>query len=172
MSLEIHERELTAGQSRIGTVVIGVIALLLLFPSVRSAIGFNNKDTKCEPWPSKQGEWYSVNPALLEETAGYPRMVDKSGIWAKGGFGLTEGWVYVAKTPDGPLAYWAVSKGGMPQMSMDGGEPFTSFWALNDEAISVMTNSRQSYGSITDQAKINLMLTDRIKDSIKHCLGY
>lgn len=172
MTLDIQERESTAGQSRISTVVIGVIALLLLFPSVRNAIGFGQSDTKCEPWPSEQGEWYSVTPSLLEATAGYPRMVDKSGIWAKAGFGLTEGWIYAAKTPDGPLAYWAIAKEGMPQISMDGGPRFTTLWALNDEAISIMTASRQSYGSITDQANINRMLTDRIKDSIAHCLGY
>lgn len=176
MTTDIQERESTAGRSRIGTVVIGVIALLLLFPSVRSAVGFGSGDTKCEPWPSRQGEWYSVPPELLTLTADYPRMVDKSGVWAKGGFGLTAGWIYAAKTPDGPLAYWAVAKDEIPvRASMTDADgqiietKFISWMALNREATSLSLSAMNSALGVNND---NRMLTDRIKDSIAHCLGY
>lgn len=178
MSTELQERESIAGQSRVGTVVIGVIALLLLFPSVRSAIGLGSGDSKCASWPSRQGEWYSVPPELLTLTADYPRMVDKSGVWAKGGFGLTTGWIYAAKTPDGPLAYWAVAKDVKPQRGAiydsDGQiieTKFISWMALNREAASLSISATNSALGV-DSENANRLLTDRIKDSIAHCLGY
>lgn len=178
MTIDIKERESTAGQSRIGTVVIGVIALLLLFPSVRSAIGFGGSDTKCAPWPDKQGEWYSAPPELLTMTSDYPRMVDKTGVWAKGGFGLTIGWIYAAKTPQGPLAYWAVAKDVKPHRGAiydsDGQiieTKFISWMGLNREAVALSISATNSALGV-DSESAHRMLTDRIKDSIAHCLGY
>lgn len=46
-------------------------------------------------------------------------MVDKSGIWAKSSFGLTKGWIYAAKTPDGPLAYWAIAEEAMGEADVN-----------------------------------------------------
>ena len=128
------------------------------------------------PWPERLGYWFSVPPTLLEATADYPRMVDKSGVWAKSSFGLTDGWIYAAKTPDGPLAYWAIAEEGIGYGVIYGpegqiGDRFTPWYALNDEALSLSLSATTSAMSV-NEADVNRMLTDKIKDSIAHCLGY
>ena len=178
MTIDLQEREPIVGRSRYGMIVVGVLALVFLFPSIKNAVGLGSNETKCASWPSHQGEWYSVPPELLTVTADYPRMVDKSGVWAKGGFGLTKGWIYAAKTPDGPLAYWAVAKDEKPQRAAiydsDGQlveERFVTWRALNDEAFSLSLSARNLASGI-NPANVSRMLTDQIKDSIAHCLGY
>jgi hypothetical protein len=178
MTIEVEERESTVGSSRKGALVVGLLALVFLFPSIKNALNLGSGDSKCASWPSRQGEWYSVPPDLLAATADYPRMVDKTGVWAKGGFGLTKGWIYAAKTPDGPLAYWAVAKDEIPQRTAlydsDGQlieERFITWQGLNEEANSLLISTTR-IGSLVNPASVNRMLTDRIKSSIVHCLGY
>jgi len=150
--------------------VVGLLTLIFFFPSIKSTLNLGGGDATCASWPERQGEWYSVPPSLLAATADYPRMVDKSGVWAKSSFGLTDGWIYAAKTPDGPLAYWAIAKEGMPEV-LSGDGRLIPWYSLNDEAYSLSLSATRSAGSISE-ADVNRMLTDKIKDSIAHCLGY
>ena len=171
MTVDIHEPQLVTKSSPKIALIAVLLALIFAYPSIKSTLNLGSGGTTCASWPERQGEWYSVPPALLAATSDYPRMVDKSGIWAKSGFGLTDGWIYAAKTPDGPLAYWAVAEEGMPQGQMNGGEWFTPWYALNDEAFSLSLNTTRSAMS-ANPANVNRMLTDKIRDSIAHCLGY
>jgi hypothetical protein len=178
MTIDIQERESEIKSSVKGALVVGLLALIFLFPSIRSALNLGSGDTKCESWPSRQGQWYSVPPELLTLTADYPRMVDKTGVWAKSGFGLTNGWIYAAKTPAGPLAYWAVAEDEIPlRAALYDSERhiietrFDTWWGLNDEAVSLSLSATRSALGI-NSANVSRMLTDKIKDSIAHCLGY
>ncbi len=178
MSIDLQERQSTVASWRKSAFVVGLLALIFFAPPTQSALNFGGSDSTCASWPERQGEWYSVPPELLTLTADYPRMVDKSGVWAKGGFGLTTGWIYATKTPDGPLAYWAVAKDVKPHSGAiydsDGQiieTKFISWMALNREAASLSIRATNSALGV-DSQNANRMLTDRIKDSIAHCLGY
>lgn len=176
MTIDIQEpQSATKSSPKIALIVI-LLALVFAYPSIKSASNSGGGDSECASWPSRQGEWYSVSPALLAATADYPRMVDKSGIWAKGNFGLTNGWIYAAKTPDGPLAYWAIAEEGMGYGVIYGpegqiGDRITPWYALNDEAYSLSLSTARGVATV-GEADVNRMLTDKIKDSIAHCLGY
>lgn len=178
MTIDIEEpQSITKSSPKIALIAI-LLALILAYPSIKNTLNLGSDDSKCASWPERQGEWYSVPPGLLAATADYPRMVDKSGIWAKPGFGLTNGWIYAAKTPGGPLAYWAVAEhGNLGRMTIsdsDGQlieERFNTWMALNNEAVSLsLSATRWALG--VNPANINRMFTDKIKDSIAHCLGY
>jgi len=178
MTIDVQELPETIGSRPKTMLIVGLLALVFLFPSIKNAFGLGGDDAKCESWSERQGEWYSAPPGLLIATADYPRMVDKSGVWAKAGFGLTKGWIYAAKTPDGPLAYWAVAKDEIPHkttLSNADGQlietRFQTWWALNDEAVSLSLSATRSALGV-NPANVNRMLTDKIKDSIAHCLGY
>lgn len=176
MTLDIEEPQVATKSSPKIALIAILLALIFAYPSIKGASNLSGGDTTCASWPERQGEWYSVPPALLVATADYPRMVDKSGIWAKGSFGLTEGWIYAAKTPDGPLAYWAIAEEGMGYGVIYGpegqiGDRITPWYALNDEAFSLSLQYARGVGSV-GEADVNRMLTDKIKDSIAHCLGY
>lgn len=176
MTINIEKpQSITKSSPKIALIAI-LLALILAYPSIKSALNLGQGDAKCESWPSRQGEWYSVPPTLLAATADYPRMVDKSGVWAKSDFGLANGWIYAAKTPNGPLAYWAIAEEGMPEGAIYGpdgqiGDRFTPWYALNDEAFSLSLLFTRGVGSV-GEADVNRMLTDKIRDSIAHCLGY
>lgn len=178
MTIDIQEPQAAIKSSPKAAFVVGLLALILFLPSIENTLNIGDGDTKCASWPVGQGEWYSVPPALVAATADYPRMVDKSGVWAKSGFGLTNGWIYAAKTPHGPLAYWAVAEDGMrgavtiygPEGQI-GGEQFVTWYALNDEAFSLSLETTR-FAMSPNPADVNRMLTDKIKDSIAHCLGY
>ena len=178
MTIDVQEHQAIVGNRPKTAFIVGLLALIFLFPSMKNALGLGSGDTKCASWPSRQGEWYSVPPDLLAVTADYPRMVDKSGIWAKGSFGMTDGWIYAAKTPDGPLAYWAVAEDEKPQRVTlyDSDhqlveERFISWKALNNEANSLLISTTR-VGSLVNTVNVNRMLTDQIKNEIAHCLGY
>lgn len=178
MTIDIKEPQSATKNSPKVALIAILLALIFAYPSIKNASNLFSDDTKCASWPSRQGEWYSVPPALLAATANYPRMVDKSGIWAKSGFGLTNGWIYAAKTPRGPLSYWAVAENEMshgvkiygPEGQI-GGEQSITWYALNDEAFSLSLNTTRLAMGV-NPANVNRMLTDKIKDSIAHCLGY
>ena len=178
MTIDIKEPQTATKSSPKIALIAILLALIFAYPSIKGASNFFSGDSECASWPSRQGEWYSVPPGLLAATADYPRMVDKSGIWAKGGFGLTNGWIYAAKTPNGPLAYWAVAQDELPHRSTISDsegqlieERFDTWWALNDEAVSLsLSETRSAMG--VNPANVNRMLTDKIRDSIAHCLGY
>lgn len=176
MTIDIQEpQSAIKGSPKIALIAI-LLVLIFSYPSIKSASNLFGGDSTCASWPSRQGEWYSVPPRLLAATADYPRMVDKSGVWAKGSFGLTNGWIYAAKRPAGPLAYWAIAEEGMGYGVIYGpegqiGDRFTSWYALNDEAYSLSLSSARSIATV-GEADVNRMLTDKIKDSIAHCLGY
>ncbi len=178
MTIDVKEPQSPIKRSpRIALIAI-FLAMIFAYPSIKSVLNLGGGDPTCESWPERQGEWYSVPPALLLATADYPRMVDKTGVWAKGGFGLTKGWIYAAKTPAGPLAYWAVAEDEILQrtasFNSDGQmieERFVTWHALNDEAFS-LSLSATNLASGINPANVNRMLTDKIKDSIAHCLGY
>jgi len=178
MTIDVQERPATIGSRSKTMLIVGLLALVFLFPSIKNAFGLGGDDAKCESWSERQGEWYSVPPDLLTATADYPRMVDKSGVWAKAGFGLTNGWIYAAKTPDGPLAYWAVAEDEKPQRTAiydSNGqlfeERFITWHALNDEAMSLSLSTTRLASGV-NPANVDRMLSDKIKDSIAHCLGY
>lgn len=176
MTIDVKEPQSTIKRSPKLALITIFLAMIFAYPSLKSASNFFNGDSNCASWPSRQGEWYSVPPALLIATADYPRMVDKTGVWAKGSFGLTKGWIYAAKTPDGPLAYWAIAEEGMAEGAIYGpegqiGDRFTAWYALNDEAFSLSLQFARAVGSV-GEADVNRMLTDKIRDSIAHCLGY
>ncbi len=178
MTIDVKEPQSTIKRSPKIALIAIFLAMIFAYPSIKSALNFGGSDSTCASWPSRQGEWYSVPPALLTATADYPRMVDKTGVWAKGSFGLTKGWIYAAKTPDGPLAYWAVAQHGilgkMTISDSDGqiiGERSNTWMALNREAVSLSLSATRSALGV-NPANINRMFTDKIKDSIAHCLGY
>lgn len=178
MTIDVQERQAPASSRPKAILIVGLLALIFLFPSIKNALGLGGGDAKCASWPERQGEWFSVSPELLAVTADYPRMVDKTGIWAKSGFGLTKGWIYAAKTPAGPLAYWAVAEDEILLRSSiynsDGQiieTRFESWWGLNDEAVSLSLSARRSAMGV-NPVNVDRMLTDKIKDSIAHCLGY
>ena len=178
MTIYHQERQAKITSRPKATLVVGLLALIFLFPTIKNAMNLGSGDSKCASWPSRQGEWYSVPPGLLTATADYPRMVDKSGIWAKPSFGLTKGWIYAVKTPDGPLAYWAVAEDeGLHRSRVYNSkrqlveERFDSWMALNDEAMTLSLSATRS-GLGANPANVNRMLTDKIRDSIAHCLGY
>jgi len=171
MTIDIKEPQTTTKNLPKVAFIVGILALIFFIPSIKSTLNSGSGDSKCASWPDRQGEWYSVPPALLEATADFPRMVDKSGVWARSSFGLTDGWIYAAKTPNGPLAYWAIAEEGMPEGQINGGEQFVTWYALNDEAFSISLRTMRSAMSV-NEPDVNRMLTDKIKDSIAHCLGY
>lgn len=177
MTIDIKEPQSTIKRSPKIALIAIFLAMIFAYPSIKSASNLFNGDSNCASWPSRQGEWYSVPPGLLAATADYPRMVDKTGVWAKGGFGLTKGWIYAAKTPAGPLAYWAVAEdemsGPVKIYGPEGliSEQFITWYGLNNEAVSLSLSATRSAMGV-NPANVNRMLTDKIKDSIAHCLGY